>query len=155
MVVRRSKKVRRQRASRSHGWGVVKDHKGAGMRGGRGNAGVTQHRWIQTVKKEKETRKKIIGKYGFKRPQQYLEKNKTINVSHLNESVDTLVNNGKATLKGKTYNVNLDDIGISKLLAQGNVAKKMNITVSRATDRAISKIKKAGGKVTLTTASQE
>lgn len=155
MVVRRSKKVRRQRASRSHGWGVVRDHKGAGMSGGRGNAGVTQHHWIQTVKLEKATGKKIIGKYGFKRPQQYLQKYNTINVSHLNESVDSLVNNEKATLKGKTYTINLEDIGISKLLAQGNVTKKLNITVSKATDRAVSKIKKAGGKVTLTAESKK
>ncbi|MHA2098859.1 MAG: 50S ribosomal protein L15, partial [Candidatus Kariarchaeaceae archaeon] len=103
MVVRRSRKVRRQRASRSHGWGVVRDHKGAGMRGGRGNAGVTQHHWIQTVKKEKALGKKLIGKYGFKRPQQYMQKDSTINVSHLNESLDTLVEKGKATMRGQTY----------------------------------------------------
>ncbi|OLS26152.1 MAG: 50S ribosomal protein L15P [Candidatus Heimdallarchaeota archaeon LC_2] len=148
MVVRRTKKVRRQRSSRSHGWGVVKDHKGAGMRGGRGNAGVTQHHWIATVKAEKASGKKLIGKYGFKRPQQFIKKYNTINVSHLNESADTLVDSGKAVLKGKTYTINLNDLGVSKLLAQGDVTKKMNITVSKATDRAVSKIKKAGGKVT-------
>ena len=116
MVVRRSKKVRRQRSSRSHGWGVVKDHKGAGMRGGKGNAGVTQHHWISTVKAEKASGKKLIGKYGFKRPQQYIKKYGTINVSHLNEYVDTLVDSGKAELKGKTYTINLGDLGFSKLL---------------------------------------
>ncbi len=149
MVVRRTKKIRRQRSSRSHGWGVVKDHKGAGMRGGRGNAGVTQHHWIATVKAEKASGKKLIGKYGFKRPQEFIKKYNTINVSHLNESVDTLVGSGKATLKAKTYTIDLNEIGVTKLLAQGNVTKKLNITVSRATDRAVSKIKKAGGKVTL------
>ena len=90
----------------------------------------------------------------FKRPQQYLAKYNTINVSHLNESVDNFVIKEKATLKGKTYTINLEDIGIAKLLAQGDVTKKLNITVPRATERAVSKIKKAGGKVTLTAKSK-
>jgi ribosomal protein L15 len=124
------------------------------MRGGRGNAGVTQHHWIQTVKKEKALGKKLIGKYGFKRPQQYMQKDSTINVSHLNESLDTLVEKGKATMRGQTYTVDLKDLGIMKLLAQGNVTKKVNVTVSKATERAVTKIKKAGGKVTLTTDSE-
>lgn len=147
MVVRRTKKIRRQRSSRSHGWGVVRDHKGAGTRGGKGNAGVTQHHWIATVKAEKASGKKLIGKYGFKRPQQFSKKYNTINVSHLNESVDSLVDSGKATLKAKTYTIDLSNLGVTKLLAQGNVTKKLNITVSQATDRAVSKITKAGGKV--------
>ncbi len=149
MVVRQKRKVRRQRGSRSHGWGVIKDHKGAGMRGGRGNAGVTTHKWIQTVIKSKETRTKIIGKYGFKRPLQFQGKYNTLNVSHLDQSIDTLVSEEKATLEGGSYEINLKQLGITKLLAQGSVSKKLNISVERATERAISKIEAAGGSVKL------
>ncbi|MHA2249876.1 MAG: uL15m family ribosomal protein [Candidatus Kariarchaeaceae archaeon] len=153
MVIRYKKKVRRQRGGRSHGWGVVKDHKGAGMRGGRGNAGVTQHHWIQTVKLAKETRTKIIGKYGFKRPQRYMAKYKTLNVSHLDQSIDKLVRLNKATLDGDTYEINLKELGVTKLLAQGNVSKKLIVSVDVATERAVKKIEDAGGSVKLLTSS--
>jgi len=148
MVVRRTKKVRRQRGSRAHGWGVIRDHKGAGMGGGKGNAGVTTHKWIQTVIRAETERRKIIGKYGFKRPQEFMKKYNTVNVSQLDQTIDTLVSKGRATQKGKSYQVNLSELGITKLLAQGNVVRKINITVERATDRAVSKIEGAGGKVT-------
>lgn len=149
MVRRKTKKVRRQRGSRSHGWGVIKDHKGKGMGGGAGKAGTISHRWIQVVKEAKALGVKPLGKYGFKRPQQFQGKDATINVSHLNESIDTLVNLGKATKDGENYTVDLQALGIDKLLAQGNVTKKMNILVEKATDRAVSKIEDAGGKVEL------
>ncbi len=149
MVVRRRRKIRRQRGSRSHGWGKQKDHKGSGMRGGRGNAGLFSHRWIQVIKEAKKNRTKPTGKYGFLRPQQYLKKYKTINVSQLNQSIDTLVDNGKATVKGGVYTVDLGALGIKKLLAQGEVTKKMNIVVELASERAVSKVEAAGGKVDL------
>ena len=67
MVVRRAKKVRRQRGSRAMGWGIQKDHKGKGMQGGAGNAGLTTHHWIKTILEAKKNRVKPTGKYGFKR----------------------------------------------------------------------------------------
>ncbi|MCY3411217.1 MAG: 50S ribosomal protein L15 [Candidatus Heimdallarchaeota archaeon] len=149
MVVRRNKKVRRQRGTRAHGWGIQKDHKGSGMRGGFGNAGVTQHNWIRTIIEAKKEGRKPIGKYGFKRPQEYIKKYSTINVSHLDQAVDTLVAEELAELNKDVYTINLKALGITKLLAQGNVTRKMNITVDRATERAISKIEEAGGSVTL------
>lgn len=149
MVRRKKKKVRRQRGGRSHGWGVIRDHKGAGMRGGRGNAGTTTHRYIQVVKREKATGTKIIGKYGFKRPQKMIREVDTINVSHLDQSIDTLVDEGQAQKSGKSYSINLSEIGIDKLLAQGNVHRAIDVTVEKASSRAISKIEEAGGSVSL------
>ncbi len=149
MTVRRKKKLRRQRGSRSHGWGIQKDHKGSGMAGGKGNAGVTTHKWIQTIKKSKELRTKLIGKYGFKRPQQFSKKYNTLNVSHLDQHIDTLVSQGKAKLEGDTYEVNLKEAGFTKLLAQGSVTRKIKVLVEVATDRAVSKIENAGGSVNL------
>ncbi|RMG37784.1 MAG: 50S ribosomal protein L15 [Methanobacteriota archaeon] len=150
MTVRKSRKVRKQRGSRSHGYGVVKDHKGKGMSGGAGKAGLFSHRWLQAIKEaKKERRKNITGKYGFIRPQQYLKKYPVINVSHLNASVDSLVAQGKATKEGETYVVNLEEMGIKKLLAQGEITKPMKITVAMATEGAISKVEAAGGSVTL------
>ena len=36
MVVRREKRVRKLRGSKTHGWGSKKKHRGGGSRGGRG-----------------------------------------------------------------------------------------------------------------------
>jgi large subunit ribosomal protein L15 len=119
------------------------------MRGGRGNAGTTTHRYIQIVKQEKATGKKIIGKYGFKRPQKMIEDVETINVSHLDQSIDTLVEDGLAQKDGKSYTINLAEIGVDKLLAQGNVHRSIDVTVEKASSRAVSKIEEAGGSVTL------
>ena len=149
MVVRAKRKVRRQRGSRSHGWGKQKDHKEAGMRGGRGNAGVTQHHWIRTIIRAKEAGVKPLGKYGFKRPQEFQKKYETVNVSQLDQSVDTLVSAEKVKLENDTYVINLTEMGVVKLLAQGNITRKLEITVNQATDRAVSKVEKAGGKVIL------
>lgn len=155
MVVRRRKKVRRLRGGRSHGWGIQKDHKGSGMSGGKGNAGTSSHHWIKTILEAKENRVKPTGKYGFKRPQKLARGYETINVSHLNASIDTLVAKGKATKQGKTYSVDLESLGYSKLLSQGNVDKKLKIKVKMATDSAIAKIKKAGGAVVLIAPAEE
>ena len=149
MVVRRSKKVRRQRGGRSMGWGITKDHKGSGMSGGVGGAGITQHEWIRTVIQAKKEGVKPLGKYGFKRPQEFQKPYDTLNVSHLNESIETLVEHGKAEKSGDAFTVDLKSLGITKLLAQGEVTKKLHITVERATDRAVEKIESAGGSVTV------
>ncbi|MHA2502349.1 MAG: uL15m family ribosomal protein [Candidatus Kariarchaeaceae archaeon] len=151
MVRRRQKKKIRQRGTRSHGWGVTKDHKGAGMRGGKGNAGTMGHLGIQVILREKAG-EKVIGKYGFKRPQkrQYSDKtHPTINVSHLDQSIDNLVSKGVASMEGSTYNVNLTSMGITKLLAQGDITRAINITVAKASERAVSKVEEAGGSVTI------
>ncbi len=150
MTVRKTRKVRKQRGSRSHGYGVIKDHKGKGMKGGSGKAGLFSHRWLQAIKQaKKERRPNITGKYGFIRPQQFLKKYGVINVSQLNASIDTLVDQEKAQKEGDVYVVDLSVLGIKKLLAQGEVTKPMKITVEMATDRAVSKIEGAGGTVTI------
>jgi large subunit ribosomal protein L15 len=51
MVYRRSKKVRKQRGSRVHGYGRISGgHRKSGQRGGTGKAGLTKHHWILTIK---------------------------------------------------------------------------------------------------------
>lgn len=147
MVVRRKRKVRRQRGGRSHGWGIQKDHKGSGMRGGVGNAGVSQHHWIRTIIEAKKNRVKPLGKFGFKRPQEFTKKANTINVSHLDQGIDTLVKSDIATLDGDLYAIDLESIGVTKLLAQGDVTRKIAVTVEKASGNAVSKIEAAGGSV--------
>jgi len=43
----------------------------------------------------------------------------------------------------------LKDINVQKILGRGTINKKVNLTVNKASKRAIEKIESAGGKVTL------
>jgi large subunit ribosomal protein L15 len=115
------------------------------MRGGVGKAGPKSHHWILTVKGLRPP----IGKKGFKRPQKRQKKDKTINVSHVEAMLPTLINEGTATKKGNTYQINLTEMGYKKLLAQGEIESPLNLIVEEASEKAIEKIKGAGGKVTL------
>jgi len=46
--------------------------------------------------------------------------------------------------------INLTEAGYSKLLGTGKVMSKWSITVAQASEKAIEKVKNAGGTVTLT-----
>ena len=60
----------------THGKGK-KGGRGAGLRGGRGNAGLLKHKWMHMVKYDPNH----FGRHGFKRPQNILKDIKTINLS--------------------------------------------------------------------------
>ena len=62
----------------THGRGK-KGGRGAGLRGGRGNAGLLKHRHMHMTKNMPDH----FGRHGFKRPQSILKKDKTINVGDL------------------------------------------------------------------------
>ena len=62
MVVRRQKKVKKQRGSRTHGWGLV--HRGSGQKGGVGNAGRGKK---AHCKKPQVWKERYLGKHGFVR----------------------------------------------------------------------------------------
>lgn len=145
MTVRKRKKVRRERGYRTHGWGIVRTHRGSGMRGGVGKAAPMSHHWIQTVKGLRPP----VGKKGFVRPPAVTEKTYQINISHLEAMIPSLLNEGLAVKKGEKFEIKLEELGYTKLLAQGNITLPMNITVNKASEKAIAKIKKAGGKVNL------
>jgi len=69
-------KKRRQRGSRTHGGGTHKNRRGAGHRGGRGNAGRAKHEFHNH---------EPLGKSGFKRPQKVQEEVVEIDVRELDE----------------------------------------------------------------------
>jgi large subunit ribosomal protein L15 len=130
--------------SRTHGRGK-KAGRGAGKRGGRGNAGLHKHKYITTVK----YMPKHFGRYGFKRPQNVVGLKITINLYSLDVKLDNLIKEGKIKKVKNNYELNLDDFGIDKLLGTGVITKPIKIMVKEATEVAISKIESAGGKVNL------
>ena len=133
----RLRKVRKQRGSRFHGWGQVGQHRGAGSRGGRGNAGLMKHKWTWTVKYDPDH----FGSKGFIPPSQVKDK-KWINIGQL----DNLVLN-KSKDNSQIQILNLNEMGYDKLLGQGQVKKIYNIIVNKISANAKNKIEKAGGKI--------
>ena len=136
------KRTEKFRGSRTHGRGM-KAGRGAGMRGGKGNAGLHKHKYISCVKYMPDH----FGRHGFKRPQKLAKAKITINVQDICEKADFLIENGLATKEGGALVVDLGGIGIDKLLGKGKATMKLKITVSEATPRAVAKVQEAGGEV--------
>ncbi len=170
------KKVKKFRGSRTHGKGQNDRNRGAGCRGGRGNAGRHKHKYIKFIKLAKMGLYQF-GKYGFTRPievtqryrminhlkrtlralkeegklddytYRFLYSRPELNVSDLDEIIDRLVDLGLAEKRDDTYVVDLTQLGYTKLLGGGVVTKKMEVKVESATPKAVEKIEGVGGKV--------
>ncbi len=142
MVVRKTKKVHKYRAHTTHGGGHRKKRRGAGSRGGRGNAGSGK-------RAGHKKRQHLTGKQGF-RPRRTIETIKSVNVSFFTVvKAEKLVAEGTATKEGNTYTIDLAKLGVQKLLGTGKTSVSLKLTVSQASASAIEKIKSAGGNVTI------
>ena len=135
-------RTKKFRGSRTHGRGK-KSGRGAGIIGGRGNAGLGKTGKIWMLKYDRNH----YGRHGFKRPQCVVKANSTINVSELQKSMDRFVAMGFAQKDGDKYTVNLTDAGIDKLLGSGNVDIAIDVTVEMASATAREKIEAAGGSI--------
>lgn len=145
MVVRRRKKSRKQRGSRTHGWGSIGQHRKSGSRGGVGAVGYCKHKWTWVVRYFPDW----YGKHGFTRPPVIRTEVKAINVGRLNELIDEMILRGEIEPVDGVYEVDLSALGINKLLGGGKVDKKIRVKVAYASEAAINKIKEAGGEVIL------
>jgi len=137
----RKRKVRKLRGSRTHGWGRSGQHRKGGNRGGRGDAGLDDHKKSWMTKNEPNH----FGRYGFKR--HWAEKKTIINVSELDEMIQSLVSTGKAEIKEDKIFIDLDNMGIKKLLGNGTIAQPLIIQVKSHSARAEEKVTEAGGQI--------
>ena len=127
--------------SRTRGRGHKKG-RGAGLRGGRGNAGCHKTKRIMY-----ERVGRVWGAHGFKRPQTIVMANNAINLKVLEESAAGWIDQGNASKKGKTISVDLNKMGYDKLLGTGVPSQAYKITVSAASAKAVEKIEAAGGEI--------
>lgn len=130
------------RGSRTHGRGK-KAGRGAGLRGGRGNAGLHKHKWISIVKYDPEH----FGHHGFKRPQSVVRSKVTINLSEIELALPALSRDGFATEKDGKWTVDLSKMGVDKLLGSGRISKPLTIKVAEASASAEKKLKAVGGSI--------
>jgi Ribosomal protein L15 len=135
-------RTKKMRGSRTHGRGK-KAGRGAGLIGGHGQAGLAKTGKIHMLKYDRDH----FGRHGFKRPQCVVKANCTINVSELSEQIDKFVSMGFASKEGDTYNINLTDAGVDKLLGNGNIDIPVNVTVSQVSVKAREKIEASGGSI--------
>ncbi|HLC99270.1 MAG TPA: uL15 family ribosomal protein [Candidatus Nanoarchaeia archaeon] len=146
MTTHKNKKVTKYRGSKTHGGGAMKKRRGAGNRGGRGNAGSGKR--ADSKKPSIWADKYYFGKHGFKK-KGIKEKICAVNVGYINEKIDSLKNKGLAAEKGGVYDIDLSRIGFNKLLGSGEISKKVVIRTKYAVENAIEKVSKAGGNVML------
>ena len=127
--------------SRTRGRGHKKG-RGAGLRGGRGNAGCHKTKRIMY-----ERVGRVWGAHGFKRPQSVVSANNSINLKTIEENCDSWIANGVATKKGKTISVDLGEMGYDKLLGSGSTKQTYKLTISSASAKAVERIEAAGGEI--------
>ena len=116
----------------THGRGK-KAGRGAGLRGGRGNAGLLKHKHMYMTKNIPNH----FGRHGFKRPQSIVKKDRTINVGDLEKE-----------FSGKKE-IDLTKEGFDKLLGGGKLNSKLKVKVEKASQSAIDKVKEKGGEIIL------
>lgn len=137
------KKNSRHRGSWTHGHGEKKKHRGAGSRGGRGNAGSGKR---GDAKKPSYWKiKNYVGKHGFTNPNKTLKITATI--AQLNVNLKYLIEQGMTKQEGNMYVIDLSTLGVDKLVGTGNPKFAFKLSVSYATESAVEKIKAAGGEV--------
>ncbi len=142
MVVNKRKKVTKYRGHVTHGGGHRKKRRGAGSRGGRGNAGSG-----------KRAGQKVAGLKGFKLgnkgfSSKVSNQDTPINVSFFTIArVNKLVLSGKIVKEGELFSIDLGKLGYNKLLGTGKTSLKLKIAVEKFSPSAEEKIKSVGGEI--------
>jgi large subunit ribosomal protein L15 len=142
MVVRKRKKDSRQRGSKTHGWGSMKKHRGAGNRGGRGMAGSGKRG--DAKKPSIWKNKRYFGKYGFHK-HGVVKKIVPVNLSYFEEKAEKLLADKLITKEADRYIIDAAKLGFNKVLGCVKLTKKFKITSESFSKKAVEKIKAAGG----------
>jgi len=144
-MIRKTRKIRKMRGSRTIGGGSSKKRRGAGHRGGRGMSGGHKHMWSWIVKYDPDH----YGKSGFKRPQKTVYKFNPINLEFLDEKLEELVSDGIAEKQEGKIIVDVSKLGYNKVLGKGRITKPAIIKSPKFSQSAIEKIEEAGGEAAI------
>ena len=139
----RDRKVRRQRGSRTHGWGQIGQHRAGGGRGGHGKAGLDKHKWTYVVKHDPT----YWLKKGFVSARTLGKTINIINVGKLDALADKLDSDKKLERKEKKIILDLESLGFDKLLGTGEVVKPMLVKVASFSASASRKLEDVGGAI--------
>ncbi len=136
-------KKRRQRGSRTHGGGSHKNRRGAGHRGGRGNAGRKKHEMHG---------QEPLGKHGFTRPAEVIDDVATINVGTIDERTPEYLDAGLAEDGDDGIEVDAraildvgEDVDRVKVLGGGRVTRSLVVVADDFSEAAREALEAAGG----------
>ena len=135
------RRIRKTRGSRTQGYGRVGQHRKTGSKGLR-NVGRHKHLWSYVLRYEPE----YFGKKGFVSPRSLGRKENVINVKRLDE----IAGKFSTEKEGKMF-IDLENLGYTKLLGTGKIAKPLVVKVNSCTKSAAEKIKEAGGEILMKT----
>ncbi len=136
-------RTRKLRGSRTHGRGK-KHGRGAGGRGGTGNAGLHKHKFKWMIKYDPDH----FGRHGFTRHAQ-IHPTSSIDLEDLSRRIGEFEAAGHVKTDKSRIDIDLTAAGIDKLLGSGRVTVPMRITVAKASEAAVAKVADAGGEVVL------
>jgi large subunit ribosomal protein L15 len=132
----RLRKSRKNRGSRTCGYGKTGQHRDQGSKPER-KSGRHKAKWSFVQRYEPN----YFGKRGFTCPRSLRQDIRIINAGELDQmAVELPIENGK-------YSVDLETLGYSKLLGAGRVTKPLFVKVVSCSESASQKIKDAGGEV--------
>ena len=139
----RARKVRKQRGSRTHGWGQIGQHRARGGRGGTGKAGLDKHKWTYVVKHDPT----YWEKKGFVSTKTLNKKVSIINIGKLDDLAAKLESAKKLEKKQNKIFLDLEILGYDKLLGTGKVIKPIVVKVGSYSEAASRKLEEAGGEI--------
>lgn len=141
MTVRRGKKIRKQRGSRTYGYGRISGgHRKGGSRGGKGKAGLKDHHRIGRISDI------ILNKKGFTAPKTTHSVQLSINIGQIDEQIDFLVSNNLAEKEASIVKIDVSKLGYDKVMGKGVVRHPLHLYANNITPKAKEKIEAAGGK---------
>ena len=148
-----SSKKRRQRGSRTHGGGSHKNRRGAGHRGGRGNAGSRKHEMHHHGPWRK---------HGFTQPDDAQDDVAEVRVQKIDEDAALLAADGLAENDDGAYTLDARDVAedgweadVVKVLGNGQVRQELHVTADAFSDSATELIEDAGGSTTVSERAEE
>jgi large subunit ribosomal protein L15 len=144
MVVRRKKKYKKYLGKRYARRGKNDRNRGAGCRGGRGNAGW-RFKKQKLLKILKENPEKFKDKRGFVPPRR--REVREINLYQLEDLIFKLKSQGNLKEEDGKIVINLKELGYNKLLGSGTISVPVRVVTDYASESAIEKIREAGGEV--------
>ncbi|PIN94820.1 hypothetical protein COU61_00160 [Candidatus Pacearchaeota archaeon CG10_big_fil_rev_8_21_14_0_10_35_13] len=150
MKLKKTKKVRKMRGTRLHGY-AAKKHKGSGTRGGVGMAG-TGKRGDQKKGMVTKMFGEYFGKKGHTSKGTKRDKSKIMNVGMIEKNLHTMIKKGTAKKEKEGIIINLKGYTI---LADGIIKEKVIINAKKVSKSAEQKIINAGGKVIVKESDEE
>lgn len=138
-------RTRKFRGSRTHGRGK-KHGRGAGGRGGTGNAGLHKHKFKWMIKYDPDH----FGHHGFVRHAQGTERETAINLEAVLDRLPVFEEKGYAVREDSFIVVDLEKAGFDRLLGKGQLTIALKVRVPYASEAAVARVVAAGGSVDLT-----